>query len=68
MEYHRRNAPKLKLDTSIDYIRSAAAQRRFISYGELAEANGASWGEVRYPMNEHLWVLVDYGHRKGGRC
>lgn len=64
-EYHRYNAPKLKLDVSLAYLRQAAAEGRFVSYGELAEANGASWDEVRYPMNDHLWVLIDYAHREG---
>lgn len=64
-EFHRRHAPKLDIDKSLRAIYAAASGGRFISYGDLAAANGANWNEVRYPMNDHLWVLVDHAHRKG---
>lgn len=57
-EYNRRLGGRLKLDTSIAYLRKAAAERRFVSYGELAEANGAVWDQVRYPMFSHLWAII----------
>ena len=64
-EYHRRHGGELSLECTIAYIRKAASEMRFVSYGELAEANGATWDKVRYPMNDHLWVLVDYARRRG---
>lgn len=64
-ETHRRHGGTLDLDRSLAYLRAAAAQRRFVSYGELAEANGAEWDKVRYPMNTHLWALVCLAHAKG---
>ena len=48
----------LDLQTTYRAILDAARQRRFISYGDLAKANGADWGKVRYKMNHHLGELV----------
>jgi hypothetical protein len=57
-EWHARHGQGLDLKKSITYLHAAAGERRFVSYGELATANGAVWDKVRYPMNAHLWALV----------
>lgn len=49
---------QLDLNTTYKAILEAARERRFISYGELAKANGALWKNVRYKMNTHLGDLV----------
>jgi hypothetical protein len=64
-EFNRRHGGELDLTTTLRYLRAAASEGRFVSYGELAAANGVSWDKVRYPMNTHLWVLVDYAKRRG---
>jgi hypothetical protein len=64
-ERNRRNGGGLDVDRSVAYLRAAAAERRFVSYGELAEANGAIWDKVRYPMNDHLWNLICHGRCRG---
>lgn len=64
-EWNSRHGGGLDLETSLAYLRHAARERRFVSYGELAEANGASWEKVRYPMNAHLWALVEHAHHRG---
>ena len=64
-EMHRRHGGGLDVDRSVAYLREAAAARRFVSYGELAAANGASWDKVRYPMNTHLWALICLARAKG---
>jgi hypothetical protein len=64
-EWNRRHGGGLDLETSIAYLRAAAAQRRCVGYGELAQANGAIWDKVRYPMNAHLWALVEHAHHRG---
>ena len=48
----------LNLQTTYSAILAAARDRKFISYGELAKANGAAWQNVRYKMNTHLGDLV----------
>ncbi|MDF2096604.1 AAA family ATPase [Aquibaculum arenosum] len=48
----------LNLQTTYRTIINAARERRFISYGDLAKANGAQWHHVRYKMNTHLGDLV----------
>ena len=58
-------ARDLDFDKSFQIIRQAAKDRRFISYGELADASGADWTQVHYSMFGHLWDLVEYAHRRG---
>lgn len=48
----------LDLQTTYKAILDAARERHFISYGDLARANGAHWQNVRYKMNTHLGDLV----------
>jgi len=51
---------QLDLNKTYQAILEAARQRRFISYGELAQANNADWQKVRYKMNRHLGDLVAF--------
>src|SRR5260370_41265962 len=46
------------------YCRPLAREARFLSYRELADANGADWSQVRYAIGGHLWKLAEYGHLK----
>lgn len=48
----------LDLQTTYKAILDAAREHRFISYSDLATANGADWQNVRYKMNAHLGNLV----------
>lgn len=64
-EWNTRHGGGLDLETSLAYLRKAARERRFVSYGELAQANGAIWDKVRYPMNAHLWALVEHANHLG---
>lgn len=43
-ELERRRGKGLDFDKSFRIIRQAAAERRFISYKDLADASGADWG------------------------
>ena len=49
---------KLDFQTTYRSILDAARNGRFISYGDLARANGADWQQVRFEMNEHLGALA----------
>ena len=49
---------QLDLKKTYRTILDAARAKRFISYGDLAKANGADWQKVRYKMNVHLDDLV----------
>jgi len=64
-ELHRRGAGDLDLATTIRFLHRAASERRYVCYGQVAEANGRDWSDVRYPMNTHLWALVDFARRAG---
>lgn len=56
---------ELDLQTTYRTIIGAARKRRFISYGDLAKANGADWQKVRYEMNRHLGELVSLAVARG---
>ncbi|WP_294541574.1 AAA family ATPase [uncultured Rhodoblastus sp.] len=56
---------RLDLKTTYRTILKAARERRFISYGDLAKANGADWQKVRYDMNRHLGDLVQIAVQNG---
>jgi hypothetical protein len=64
-ELTRRKGQGLNFHKSFDLIRKAAAERRFLSYKELADASGSDWSKVRYAVNTHLGDLIDYAHGKG---
>lgn len=55
----------LDLQTTYQAILEAARDGRFISYGDLAEANGAKWQRVRRAMNHHLGDLVEIAADRG---
>lgn len=61
-EQARRKGKGLDFATTMRVTRNAAAQGRFISYGEVAEANGAPWNQVRYAIGPHLDSLIEYCH------
>jgi len=55
----------LDLQTTYKAILEAARDGRFISYGDLAQANGAKWQKVRRAMNYHLGDLVEIAADRG---
>jgi hypothetical protein len=64
-EQARRSGRGLDFEKSFDIIRHAAAEARFVSYKELADASGANWAKVHYAIGGHLGSLVEYAHRRG---
>lgn len=64
-ELARRKGRGLDFRKSFELIRDAAAERRFLSYKQLAEASGCDWSKVRYAINQHLGDLIVYAHGKG---
>ena len=57
---------RLEVKRTLAFILSAARDRRFVSYGEIAQANGLVWSfEVRHRMNGHLWDVIRTGHDQG---
>ena len=55
----------LSLDTTYRAILEAARKQRFISYGDLAQANGEAWQKVRRQMPGHLGDLMELCHEEG---
>ena len=63
-ELEKRKGKGLDFEKSLSIILEAAREARFLSYRELADANGADWSQVRYAIGGHLWKLAEYGHLK----
>src|SRR5260370_39613527 len=63
-ELEKRKGKGLDFEKSLSIILQAAREARFLSYRELADANGADWSQVRYAIGGHLWKLAEYGHLK----
>jgi hypothetical protein len=60
----KRKGKGLDFEKSLSIILEAVREARFLSYRELADANGADWSQVRYAIGGHLWKLAEYGHLK----
>ena len=56
---------KLDLQTTYRAIVDAARERRYISYGELAKANGVKWSKARFPLNGQLGELMRIAAKRG---
>lgn len=56
---------RLSLEKTYAAIVAAAKDHRFITYADLADANGAPWSKVRRLMPNHLGRLVTIAHERG---
>jgi hypothetical protein len=68
VERGRRHGRGLSIDVSMQAMMQAAKNGKFISYGELAEANGIAWTKARHLMNGkhgHLDNLLAHCHANG---
>jgi len=52
-------------EVSLKLIEEAASETRFLSYGDVAAANGVDWNSAYRQISAHLWELVRFGHGKG---
>lgn len=64
-EWERRKGQGLDFKKSMRIIHRAAAERRFLSYKDLADESGLDWNKVHYAVNEHVGRLIEYAHRRG---
>jgi len=46
-------------------IRRAAAERRYLSHKDVANASNVPWRKVFLQMGDHLTRLCEYAHRQG---
>ena len=58
VELEGRIGKGLNFEKSKAAIRSAAKERRFLSYKDLADESSADWSKVRYEVGGHLWRLI----------
>ncbi len=63
-ELDSRQSPGLDLHTTVHALIDAAQKQNFISYGDLAEANGSDWQKVRRLMPKHLDSVLSYCHQR----
>src|SRR5206468_3065380 len=59
-EQARRRSKGLTFEVTMAVISQAARAGRFLSYGEVAEANGVQWNKVRHFIGRHLGDLIEY--------
>lgn len=59
-EIERRRGGPLNLWTTLAAIRAAAEQHHFLTYLDVAKANGVTWSQARVRMTPHLNELLDY--------
>ncbi|MEM5493282.1 hypothetical protein [Hoeflea sp. AS16] len=65
VDRNRRHGKGLDLATSIAALTRSAKEKRYISYGDLAAANGLTWSKARLRMNGkhgHMDDLLAYCH------
>ena len=55
----------LKFNITLELIQKAARERRFLSYGEVALANGVEWQTAYRQIARHLGDLVSWSHKRG---
>ena len=55
-----------KLKVSLKVIQQAARESRFISYKDIADANGIEWTKAYRTIGTHLWDLVRWSHGEFG--
>ena len=48
------------LQTSLDFLIGAARARRFVSYKDVATANGIEWAKARRAISAHLDAVCEY--------
>ena len=56
---------KLNIEKTYAAIVKAARAHHFVTYGEIAEANGVPWPNARRPLPMHLDGLVRIAHERG---
>lgn len=56
---------QLNLQTTYRAIIDAARERRYISYGELAVANGVDWNKAHFPLFNQLGELMRMAVERG---
>ncbi len=64
-ELSRRKGQGFDFQKSLELIREAASQRRFLAYKELADGSGLEWSKVHYACNAHRGDLIEWAHRRG---
>lgn len=67
-EHARRFGKGLRVEVSLAHLKQAAKERRFTTYGALADANGVSWSQARRRMDGahgHLDDLLSVCHGHG---
>ena len=63
-EHSKRIGNGLNFETTLKAVRSAAKDRRFLAYKELADQSGCEWNKVRHSIPRHLQGLLEYCHAR----
>lgn len=63
-EHSMRVGNGLNFEKTLQAVREAASQRRFLPYKELADKSGCVWNKVRHTIPRHLQSLLEYCHAR----
>lgn len=63
-ENSRRSGNGLSFEKTLEAVKQAARERRFLPYIELAERSGCTWNKVRHSIPRHLQSLLEYCHAR----
>jgi hypothetical protein len=64
-ENSRRTGNGLDFEKTLEAVKQAASEERYLSYLELAERSGCTWNKVRHGIPRHLQALLEYCHDRG---
>ncbi|WP_201860527.1 hypothetical protein [Microvirga soli] len=64
-ERERRGTHGLDFEKTRLVIHQAAAEQRYLSYKDVADASNVPWNKVFLQMGDHLTRLCEYAHRQG---
>ena len=59
------NAPAFNVGRTVNLIKRAARDRRFITYGDIADAYGADFRKIRSTLFVHLDAVVKEARARG---
>ncbi|MGV3510819.1 MAG: hypothetical protein ACO1OX_02320 [Novosphingobium sp.] len=64
-ENSRRSGNGLDFQKTLEAVKAAAREGRFLAYKELADRSGCEWNKVRHSIPRHLQALLEYCHARG---
>src|SRR6516165_10204165 len=65
-ELEQRTGKQLTFEKSLEIVKQAGKERRFVCCKDLANGGGADWSKVHYQIGGHLLRLNEYSYLRHG--